>query len=317
MASFSEIQFSSFASLPYHIQEHIVDLIDHYATYLALAVASKYLSELCVRSLYQTVEFGQSDSEKQCWPGIRGATKPRHIRFPQNTYSQTLTSKPELAIFTQHISWDISDDWSWHLATGLSISQLWSTFEHLSVVRTLNLRVNVSSQTLRPPNPLFPQLVRARVQGTFPQHALEQFLLTSPYIRHLAIAPSTREYLHHPGEPYAYGTSIEPFLRTCVSKNAFRYLRTLEIGLDSNTDPELATQFIEMSAEWITELRIEYDFGDSLRAFEKRVVPMLKSRRWRNLIKLELPKIAIPKEPIPLVRAYCPTLISIGTGSCI
>ncbi|KAG9093046.1 hypothetical protein FRC06_011689, partial [Ceratobasidium sp. 370] len=168
-------------------------------------------------------------------------------------------------------------------------------FEQLTAVRTLDLRVNVSSCTLRPPTPLFPRLIRARVQGTFPQDALEQILLASPRMQHLTIVPSTREYLHHPGEPYAYGTSIEPFLRASVSTQAFCALRTLDIGLEDDVDPELATQFIEMLTEGIEELRIEYSFGDPLTAYENWMVPMLRSGRWRRLRKLSLPKLILPQ----------------------
>ncbi|KAG8686281.1 hypothetical protein FRC08_012647 [Ceratobasidium sp. 394] len=295
MSSPSALQFSEFASLPYHVQEHIVDMINHYDTYLALVVTCKYLSELCLRSLYQSLAFPVSDGGKKQWSDPRGISRSSRIRFPQNVYAQTLMAKPELAVFTQHLTWDISDDWSWHLATGLSIHQVWSMFEQLTAVRTLDLRVNVSSYTLRPPTPLFPHLVQARVQGTFPQDALEQILFASPRMKHLTIVPSTREYLHHPGEPYAYGTSIEPFLRTSISKQAFCALRTLDIGLEADVCPELATQFIEMSAEEIEELRIEYSFGDPMAAYENRVLPMLQSGRWRRLKKLRLPKLTLPQ----------------------
>ncbi|KAG9118595.1 hypothetical protein FRC07_006823, partial [Ceratobasidium sp. 392] len=165
----------------------------------------------------------------------------------------------------------------------------------LTAVRTLDLRVNVSSYTLRPPAPLFPRLIHARVQGTFPQGALEQILHGSPYIKHLTITPSTREYMHHPGDPYAYGTSIEPFLQASVSQKAFRGLRTLDLGLEEDVDPELATQFVDMSAEWIETLRIECSFGEPSTAFENRIVPMLQSRRWQNLKNLILPKHDIPQ----------------------
>ncbi|KAG8739455.1 hypothetical protein FRC10_005628 [Ceratobasidium sp. 414] len=114
-------------------------------------------------------------------------------------------------------------------------------------------------------------------------------------MKHLTIDSSTREYLHHRGDPYAYGTSIEPFLRTSVSKQAFRALRMLDIGLEDDVDPELATQFIEMSAEGIEELRIGYNFGDSSMAYENWVVPMLQSGRWRRLRRLSLPNLNLPQ----------------------
>ncbi|KAG8791782.1 hypothetical protein FRC12_008125 [Ceratobasidium sp. 428] len=312
MSSTSTIPLSHFASLPYHVQEQIVDMIDHYGTYLALAVTCKYLSELCIRSLYQSLEFPASEAGKKPWADPRSLTRPKSVRFPQNVYAHTLMAKPELAVFTQQLAWDIRDDWSWHLATGLSICQLWSTFEQLTAVRTLDLRVNVSSYTLRPPASLFPRLVQARVQGTFPQDALEQVLLGSRHIRHLTIDPSTREYLHLPGEPYAYGTSIEPFLRTSISRQAFRGLRTLDLGLEDDVDPELVTQFVKMSAEWIEQLRIEYNFGEQLTAYENWVVPMLQSGRWRNLKQLSLPRLAIPQNPEAYIRAHCPALVSVS-----
>ncbi|KAG9105417.1 hypothetical protein FRC07_009296 [Ceratobasidium sp. 392] len=114
-------------------------------------------------------------------------------------------------------------------------------------------------------------------------------------MRHLTITPSAREYLHRPGESYAYDTSIEPFLRATVSRQAFRGLRTLDLGLEEQVDPELATQFMEMSAERIEELRIEFGFGEPLTAYENWVVPMLQSGRWKKLRKLELKKLVVPK----------------------
>ncbi|KAG9093084.1 hypothetical protein FRC06_011683, partial [Ceratobasidium sp. 370] len=235
MSLLTTLRFSEFAALPYYVQEHIIDLIDHYETYLALVVTS----------------------------------------------------------FTQHLTWDVSDERHLNSAAGLSVDQVWSTFEQLTAVRSLDLRVHVASYTSPPPIPLFPNLMQVRVEGVFPQNALEQILLTSPYIRHLAIAPDTREYLHLPGEPHAYGTSIEHFLRACISEQAFRTLRTLDIGLESGVNPELASQFIEMSAEWIEELRIEYNFGEPLTAYENWVVPMLKSGRWKRLRKLQLPELVV------------------------
>ncbi|KAG9095764.1 hypothetical protein FRC07_011033, partial [Ceratobasidium sp. 392] len=219
-------------------------------------------------------------------------------------------AKPELAAFTQHLTWDISDDRSRSPGSDLSVSRVWDTFEQLTAVRSLDLRVNVASYTSRPPTLLFPNLVQVKIEGTFPQHALEQILLASPYIRHLAIGPKTREYMHRPGEPHAYGAGIEPFLRACASKRAFRALHTLDIGLEGGVDPELATRFIEMSAERIEELRIDYNFGEPLTAYENWVVPMLKSGRWRKLRRLILPRIVIPKDSEDSIKAYCLELIS-------
>ncbi|KAG9123272.1 hypothetical protein FRC07_015168, partial [Ceratobasidium sp. 392] len=123
--------------------------------------------------------------------------------------------------------------------------------------------------------------------------------------------PKTREYLHRPGEPHAYGTGIESFLHTCISKQAFRALRSLDIGLEGGVNPELATRFIEVSAERIEELRIEYNFGEPLTAYENWVVPMLKSGRWRRLRKLTLPKLVFPKDSEDDTRTYCPALTSV------
>ncbi|KAG9100992.1 hypothetical protein FS749_011272 [Ceratobasidium sp. UAMH 11750] len=306
------LPFSDFTALPYYVQEHIMDLIDHYETYLALVVTCKYLSELCARSLYQTLEFSAFDIGKKRWPKLQPSAQFNNVRLLQCVYTQTLIAKPELAAFTQRLTWDISDER--HLgptATALSVDQVWSTFEQLAAVRTLDLRVHVASYTSRPPVPLFPNLVKVRVEGVFPQNALEQILFTSPYIRHLAIAPDTSEYLHLPGRPHAYGAGIEHFLRACVSKQAFRALRTLDIGLESGVNPKLASQFIEMSAGWIEELRIEYNFGEPLTAFENWVVPMLKSGRWRRLRKLELPRLVVPQDPESDIKAYCPALVCV------
>ncbi|KAG8742205.1 hypothetical protein FRC10_001901 [Ceratobasidium sp. 414] len=281
MSLLSTLQFSEFTALPYYVQEHIMVLIDHYETYLALVITCKYLSELCLRSLYQTLEFSAFDIGKKRWPNSQLSAR----------FNNTLMAKPELA--------------------GLSVDQVWSTFEQLAAVRTLDLRVHVASYTSRPPVPLFPNLVQARVEGVFPQNALEQILLTSPYIKHLTIAPNTREYLHLPGQPHAYGTGIEHFLRTCVSEQAFRALRTLDIGLESGVSPELASRFIGMSAEWIEELRVEYNFGEPLTAYENWVVPMLKSRRWRRLRKVVLPTLVIPQDPESHVKMCCPALVCV------
>ncbi|KAG8791776.1 hypothetical protein FRC12_008119 [Ceratobasidium sp. 428] len=289
MSFYSALDFSVFSALPYYVQEHIVELIDNYDTYLALAVTCKYLSELCLRSMYQTLEFSASDIGKKRWPDLQRAAQLNNIRFLQYAYAQTLMVKPELAAFTQRLSWDVSDDRCQGPASNLPVNRVWDTFEQLTATRTLDLRVNVASYTLRPHTQLFPNIVRARVE-----HALEQILFSSPYIRHLTIAPNTREYMHRPGQPHAYGAGIEPFLRTCVFKRAFRALRTLDIGLEGGVDPDLATQFIEMSAERIEELRIGYNFGEPLTAYDNWVVPMLKSGRWRRLRKLILPELEIP-----------------------
>ncbi|KAG8685932.1 hypothetical protein FRC09_014459, partial [Ceratobasidium sp. 395] len=294
MSLHSALDFSVFSALPYYVQEHIVELVDNYDTYLALAVTCKYLSELCLRSMYQTLEFSASDIGKKRWPDLQRAAQRNNIRLLQYAYAQTLMIKPELAAFTQRLTWDVSDDRCQSPASNLTVNRVWDAFEQLTATRNLDLRVHVASYTSRPHTQLFPNLVRARVEGTFPQHALEQILFSSPYIRHLTIAPNTREYMHRPGQPHAYGVGIEPFLRICVFKRAFRALRTLNIGLEGGVDPDLATQFIEMSAERIEELRIDYNFGEPLTAYNNWVVPMLKSGRWRRLRKLTLPELEIP-----------------------
>ncbi|KAG8790395.1 hypothetical protein FRC12_011983 [Ceratobasidium sp. 428] len=284
------LQLSGFVSLPYEIQEYIVALIDHKGTFVALTAACKYLSELCIRSMYQALDFQDSSAEGNCWLNPRNAVRSNSSQSPQSLYAQILKIKPEIAAFTRHLTWDVSDNfWSWSQTTSLPICQIWTALEQLAAVRTLNLRVNVTSSAIRPPVPLFPRL------GTFPQNTLAQILFTSPNIRHLTITPSAREYLHHPDESYAYGTSIEPFLRASVCRQAFRGLRTLDLGLEERIDPELAIQFIETSAEWIEELRLNYGFGEPLTAYENWVVPMLQSGRWKQLRKLELCKCAIPK----------------------
>ncbi|KAG8703344.1 hypothetical protein FRC08_002927 [Ceratobasidium sp. 394] len=304
------LQFPSFVSLPYDVQEHILALVDHKATFLSLAVTCKHLSELCVRRMYEALEFSASDAGKKYWSDFRNIPRLNSLRSPQHIYIRTLKAKPELAALTRHLTWDISDAWSWNLET-LPICEVWAILEQLAAIRTLDLRANVSSYAPRPPTCLFPNLVRARVQGTFPQHALEQILFTSPNIKHLTIAPSAREYLHRPGEPHAYGTSVEPFLRASISRQAFCALRTLDLGLHECVDPGLAIQFIEMSAERIEELRIEYTFGDPSTAYENRVVPMLQNGRWKRLRKLNLPKIILPKESTTFIRSSCPLLASV------
>ncbi|QRV90536.1 hypothetical protein RhiJN_18554 [Ceratobasidium sp. AG-Ba] len=231
-----------------------------------------------------------------------------YVRLLQSVYVQTLETKPELAAFTQHLTWDLSDDRSWPLAKDMPVSRLWSTFEPLTAVRTLSLRSDVLSYTSGPPTPLFPNLVQAQVEGTFPQNALGQILFTSPYLKHLTIAPDTKEYQHRPGSSHAYGTGIEPFLRDSISERAFRGLRTLDIALDSGVNPSLAVQFMSMSAERIEELRIAYNFGEPLTAYENWVIPMLATGTWRRLRKLALPRVAVPNDAEQRLRKYCPAL---------
>jgi hypothetical protein len=69
----------------------------------------------------------------------------------------------------------------------------------------------------------------------------------------------------------------------------------LDLSLEGGVDPELATQFIEMSDSRMEELRIEFNYGEPLAAFENRVMPMFQSGRWRRLRKLRLPNIEIPE----------------------
>ncbi|KAG8791781.1 hypothetical protein FRC12_008124 [Ceratobasidium sp. 428] len=293
------LQLSGFASLPYEVQEYIVALIDHKGTFVALSTACKYLSELCIRSMYQALDFQDSNAGGNCWANPRNTVRLNGCQSPQSLYTKTLKTKPEIAAFTRYLTWDISNDfWSWSQNMSLPICQIWTALEQLAAVRTLNLRVNVTSSAIRPPVPLFPRLVRARIQGTFPQNTLAQILFTSPNIRHLTITPSAREYLHHPDESYAYDTSIEPFLRASVCRQAFRGLRTLDLGLEERIDPELAIQFIEISAEWIEELRLNYSFGEPLTAYDNWVIPMLQTGRWKQLRRLELCKCAIPKNDV-------------------
>ncbi|KAF8597777.1 hypothetical protein BDV93DRAFT_527177 [Ceratobasidium sp. AG-I] len=315
MASLAVLRFPDFASLPYTVQEHIVDLISDYKTYLALALSTKYLSELCFRTLYQSLEFSGYDVGRKRWPSQKQYIQINNVRYLQSLYVQTLRRKPEISSFTQYLSWEMSDDQSWTPPSYLPIEDMWEAFEHLTAVRTLRLKAGIASDAPAPPAPLFPNLVSVYIEGSFTRDALERILHTSPYIKELHIAKNTKSYLFSPGKTYPNAYTIVPFLRTSIAKRTFRGLRKLTLGLEGYVEPELAVAFMEMSAPRLEALRIEYDFGGPVaasEAFETILVPMFQSGKWKRLRKVVIVECDVPEDAEERLRPYCPLIENVS-----
>lgn len=58
----------------------------------------------------------------------------------------------------------MSDDQSWKPPSYLPIEDMWEAFEHLTAVRTLNLKAGIASNAPAPQASLFPNLVSVHVE---------------------------------------------------------------------------------------------------------------------------------------------------------
>ncbi|KAG8737418.1 hypothetical protein FRC10_008197 [Ceratobasidium sp. 414] len=280
--------------------EHIIDLIDDFRTFLALAVTNKYLSTLSSRSLYERLDFAVENVGKKRWPDLQEFIQLSNVRYLQRILVSNLTQHPHLGVFTRSLSWEISDDYSWPYGITLPTEQVWTAFETLDAVHTLNLKARLGNEEPPPETPLFPNLQIARIEGRFPKGSLEKILHTSPYLQELRIVGE--DTAEHKAYCRALGTDITPFLQRSIDDEAFVRLRVLELCFSQAVKLDVVAQFLSTCSRSLVELSLELtDWGNqSDEVFRTHLLPIFQSSSWQSLRLLQLTNIPVSSVSISL-----------------
>ncbi|KAG8683025.1 hypothetical protein FRC08_014571 [Ceratobasidium sp. 394] len=298
--------FEHFQTLPYTVQEHIIDLTDDFQTFLALAMTSKYLSTLSSRSLYARLDFAVKNIGKKRWPSLQEHIQISNVRYLQRTLVSNLTQHPHLGIFTRSLSWEILDDYSWSYGTTLPTKKVWAAFETLNAVHTVDLKVRLGNEEPPPEAPLFPNLQVARIEGVFPKGSLEKILHTSPYLRELRIVG--KDTAEHKAYCRSFGTDITSFLQRSIDDDVFPRLRVLELCFSRAVRLDVVAQFLSILSGSLVELSLELtDSGDqSNEVFATHFLPLFQGGSWQNLRLLQLTDIPVSSDDIDILATAVP-----------
>ncbi|QRV75295.1 hypothetical protein RhiJN_03310 [Ceratobasidium sp. AG-Ba] len=231
---------------------------------------------------------------KKRWPDQQQSIQISNVRYHQRVLVSNLLRYPYLGVFTRSLSWEISDDYSWQYGLRLPAEDVWSAFQMLDALHTLDLEVNVGVDTPAPEAPLFPNLKVARIEGQFPKGSLERILHTSPYLRELRIVG--KETTEHRGSFRSIGRDITSFLQSSVDKGAFPRLQVLELCVARGTDLDAVAQFIAAHAQTLVELRVELanEADASSEWFQTCLLPLFQTNDWLNLRLLTLSNVSVP-----------------------
>ncbi|KAG8684934.1 hypothetical protein FRC09_015056, partial [Ceratobasidium sp. 395] len=272
--------FQNFQDLPYPVQEHIIDLVNDFRTFLALALTNKYLSTLSSRSLYERLDFTVKNIGVKRWPDLQDFIQLSNVRYLQRILVTNFARYPHLGVFTRSLSWEISDNYSWQYGVTLPTKRVWEAFGAMGAVHTLDLKVNVGNEEPPPEYPLFPNLQVARIEGRFPKGSLEKILHTSPYLQELRIVG--KETAEHKGYYRSLGTDITPFLQRCVDDHAFPRLKVLELCLAQRAELDVVAQFLSMHSESLIDLSLELTdpTSQSPDLFQTHFLPVFQNGDW-------------------------------------
>ncbi|KAG9077514.1 hypothetical protein FS749_010598 [Ceratobasidium sp. UAMH 11750] len=142
------------------------------------------------------------------------------------------------------LSWELSDDYSWSYGVTLPTKQVWTAFETLNAVHTLDLKVRLGNEEPPPEAPLFPNLQVARIEGAFPKGSLKKILHTSPDLQELRIVG--KDTAEHKAYCRSFGTDITPFLQRSIDDDVFPRLQILELCFSRAARLHVVAQFLSM-----------------------------------------------------------------------